>query len=80
MNRIMSRSIESPSELNMDELNHVVGGATVLSGGATGPNQYQYVVSSGGYIFNCSVLMSGYGNVTSCSGAGIEYVTVGEPN
>jgi hypothetical protein len=67
-------------ELSLDESQKVVGGAaTIVAGGQTGPNQYSYVVNSGGYIFECSVFLHDFGNVVRCEGAGIEYISVGEP-
>ena len=67
-------------ELSLDESQQVVGGAaTIVSGGQTGPNQYAYTVNSGGYTFQCTVLLHDFGNVTRCEGGGIEYLSVGEP-
>jgi hypothetical protein len=69
-----------PRELSLDESQQVVGGAaTIVSGGQTGPNQYSYTVNSGGYTFQCTVDLHEFGDVTRCVGAGIEYISVGDP-
>lgn len=57
-NAILNTTEFLVSDLSTDELNQVVGGATILGGGQTAPGLYEYTVASGGHVFSVSVIYS----------------------